>query len=332
MDEIMNITPSTDATTLPKGLLPPTEIVSLEVEMPETMVQMSGGVELNTTPQVPDIAWDKLSQIAQAPGNPNVIMVDEEVRICNMKPSLYPDKDFTIVQAFAAAGQDLTAAPPSKVDLREDWWVIKNQGSTGACAGFSSSSLMEYCFTKTKRINAGETIAPRPIWMAAKETDKFIDYPTTFVEQEGTSLNAVLAFLQRYGCVRESVMPFASLYAQTSQQFYAQAAALRIASFYNVGKTQSSWKQWLSKYGPLYVAINVDSTWMDYSKTAGILSNYNTSQIFGGHAVLICGYDSDKDYFIFKNSWGPNWGDNGYAYASSRWCAQAVLEVYGVSV
>ncbi|MES6389984.1 C1 family peptidase, partial [Cutibacterium acnes] len=129
-----------------------------------------------------------------------------------------------------------------------------------------------------------------------------------------------------------SVMPFASLYAQTSQQFYSLAAALRIASFYNVGKTQSSWKQWLSKYGPLYVAINVDSSWMSATKNSGVLTQYNVNQIYGGHAVLICGYDTDKDCFIFKNSWGTNWGDGGYAYCSSRWCAQAVLEVYGVSV
>jgi C1A family cysteine protease len=331
MDEILNITPSTDAASLPKGLQPPTEIVNLPVDEVEIELR-SSNVEMNSTLLVPDEAYDELTEIALSPGNANVIIVDDEVRICNMKPSSDPDKDFTIVQAFAAAGQDLSAAPPSRVDLREDWWAVKDQGSTGACAGFSSSSLVEYCFTKTKRIKAGETVSPRPIWMAAKETDKFIDYPTTFIEQEGTSLNAVLNFLQRYGCVRESVMPFSSLYSHTVQQFYAQSAALRIASYYNVGKTQAAWKQWISKYGPLYVAINVDSSWMDASKTFGALSQYNTSQIYGGHAVLICGYDSDKDYFIFKNSWGSTWGDGGYAYASSKWCAQAVLEVYGVSV
>lgn len=331
-DVIMNVMPSADGTTLPKGLQPPTEIVKIPVEVPEKIVQFADGVELNSVPKVPNTAYDKLTEIAQSPGSPNVIIVDNQVRICNMKPSIDPDKDFTIVQAFAAAGQDLTAAPPDKVDLREDWFVVKDQGSTGSCSGFSASSLMEYAFTKTKRLNAGETIAPRPIWMAAKETDRYTDYPTTFIEQEGTSLNAVLNILQRYGCVRESVMPFASLYTQTVQQFYSQSAALRIASYYNVGKTQSSWKQWLSKYGPLYVAINVDSSWMNASKQSGVLNQYDTSQIYGGHAVLICGYDSKKDYFIFKNSWGTNWGDGGYAYCSSKWCAQAVLEVYGVSV
>ena len=34
----------------------------------------------------------------------------------------------------------------------------------------------------------------------------------------------------------------------------------------------------------------------------------------GGHAVLAVGYNDEKEYFIIRNSWGSNWGDNGYFY------------------
>lgn len=330
MDEVLNVVPSFDP--LPSnGMQAPSAIVDLQVDEAPVLVQSLESVELNTTPQVPDEAYNALANIAISDGNNKVILVDGEVRICNMMPSKNPEKDFSIVQAFAAAGQSMAAIPPPKVDLRESFWVVKNQGSTGACAGFSASSLMEYCFTKTKRLNTGETVSPRSIWMAAKETDDFNDYPTTFIEQEGTSLTAVLKFLQRFGCIRESVMPFSSLYSQTAQDFYTKSAALRIASYYNLTKNQTSWKQWLAKYGPIYAAINVDQSWMD-APSDKILSDYDTNNIFGGHAVLICGYDSVNDYFIFKNSWGKSWGDGGYAYCSSKWCAQAVLEAYGVSV
>ena len=36
----------------------------------------------------------------------------------------------------------------------------------------------------------------------------------------------------------------------------------------------------------------------------------------GGHAMLICGFDSAKNYFIVKNSWGSSWSNAGYAYLS----------------
>jgi C1A family cysteine protease len=33
---------------------------------------------------------------------------------------------------------------------------------------------------------------------------------------------------------------------------------------------------------------------------------------YGGHAILICGFDRVKKRLMFKNSWGPNWGKDGY--------------------
>jgi len=35
-------------------------------------------------------------------------------------------------------------------------------------------------------------------------------------------------------------------------------------------------------------------------------------QVVGGHAVLAVGYDDSNQWFIVRNSWGPNWGMQGY--------------------
>lgn len=37
-------------------------------------------------------------------------------------------------------------------------------------------------------------------------------------------------------------------------------------------------------------------------------------KVIGGHAVCAVGFDDTKQCFIVKNSWGPNWGINGYFY------------------
>lgn len=36
--------------------------------------------------------------------------------------------------------------------------------------------------------------------------------------------------------------------------------------------------------------------------------------ILGGHAVALVGYDDEKEMFIVRNSWGPEWGEKGYFY------------------
>lgn len=37
-----------------------------------------------------------------------------------------------------------------------------------------------------------------------------------------------------------------------------------------------------------------------------------SGQIFGGHAICIVGFNLKKREFYFTNSWGEEWGDNGY--------------------
>ena len=42
--------------------------------------------------------------------------------------------------------------------------------------------------------------------------------------------------------------------------------------------------------------------------------NVAKEQLLGGHAVCLVGYDDAHNWFIARNSWGPNWGDHGYFY------------------
>ncbi len=44
------------------------------------------------------------------------------------------------------------------------------------------------------------------------------------------------------------------------------------------------------------------------------LPKVSFEKFYGGHSMLIVGYDSSKRLFIVRNSWGESWADNGYHY------------------
>ena len=47
--------------------------------------------------------------------------------------------------------------------------------------------------------------------------------------------------------------------------------------------------------------------------SSGIFYDPNSPTTVTNHAVVIVGYGSDSlDYWIVRNSWGMNWGLNGY--------------------
>jgi hypothetical protein len=77
-----------------------------------------------------------------------------------------------------------------------------------------------------------------------------------------------------------------------------------------VGLTnQADMKQALADYGPFEATMLVYSDFFSYS---GGVYRHTSGQLQGGHAVTVVGYDDEEGYWIVKNSWGRNWGENGW--------------------
>ena len=185
-------------------------------------------------------------------------------RILNCEPSLETEDDWRIDTAEDAGV--LAAAPrvPARKDLRQSWWRIRDQGSTGSCVGWAAADgVLRWHFVKAGRIATSELLSARFQWLAAKETDTFNTRPTTFVEAEGTSLKAALDVSRKFGAVKDAVLPFATgqLYGGNAQTFYAIAAQLKISMYFNLGREIENWRTWLATKGPILTRLNVDSTW-----------------------------------------------------------------------
>lgn len=257
--------------------------------------------------------------------------------IYNCIASSEVENDWMVADAEASGILNPSGAKP-EVDLRTSWWEINHQGATGSCVGWAvADSLLRWHFVKSGQIKNNQKLSVRYIWVAAKEFDEHVVRPTTFIEKEGTSLKAALDIARHYGVVTENILPFESdkSFEGETNEFYMLAAKLRIAGYVNLGVDLDRWKIWISNNGPIVVRLNVDSSWINNainaSSTQGKLDKYDSQSVKinrGGHAAAIVGYK--KDYFIVRNSWGTDWGDDGFAYASDQYARAAFTEAYGV--
>lgn len=254
--------------------------------------------------------------------------VDVRRFILNCDPSAGAQIDWTFADAVDAGVVADAPARPA-VDLRGEDWPVRHQGTTGACVGFAAADgVLHWHYRQAGLLAAGERPSPRFIWMANKETDRLSAFPTTFIESAGTQIKYALRVARRYGCVPESTLPMSgALSALTTAAFYARAARYRIGSYHNLGRDPDRWRSWLSNQGPILIRAAIDRTWDRATAAGGELDVHDAGAARGGHAACLVGYT--ESHFIVRNSWGPGWGDGGFAYASDAYAARAFDEAYG---
>jgi len=91
----------------------------------------------------------------------------------------------------------------------------------------------------------------------------------------------------------------------------------------------------LFSVGPISVAIDAEYDLQMYK--SGIFSSTSCSNTTLDHAVLLVGYGitpTNKTYYIVKNSWGTEWGEDGYVYFSAdipNMCGIATDSCYAVA-
>jgi C1A family cysteine protease len=136
---------------------------------------------------------------------------------------------------------------------------------------------------------------------------------TTFYDS-GAYIRDGFKVLNQRGCAGESFFPYDVFsYIDTPTAEAEENAELhKISGYYRVYLPQL--KSVLAEGYPVVLGIDV------YERFEGLMAAvYGIipmpepgERLLGGHAVVAVGYNAD--YVICRNSWGEQWGDNGYFY------------------
>jgi len=130
--------------------------------------------------------------------------------------------------------------------------------------------------------------------------------------------------------------------SQPAQNQFQSAAAYKINGFNRLSKSGDDYKvdmlavkQNLAQGAPVVIGMMVGGTFMQgmLGEKVWIPSSDDYNKMgFGGHAISVIGYDDflEGGAFQIMNSWGKEWGENGFAWIRYKDFDFFVKEAYGM--
>ena len=131
----------------------------------------------------------------------------------------------------------------------------------------------------------------------------------------GAQIRDGIKTLAKLGVCSEICWPYniQNFAVQPGHNCYREAANHRILSYYRIN-TLDEMVHCLNSGYPFVFGFSVyDSFESEEVANTGIVNMpTGNEQLLGGHAVMAIGYDMNKKRFLVRNSWGINWGQQGY--------------------
>lgn len=197
---------------------------------------------------------------------------------------------------------------PSIMDLRENDSPIFDQGQEGSCTANAGCGCYDYYKWKSGEWALFITSRRFLYWLElAMDGNKGQD--------AGSSLTTCAEAFAQKGVCLEATWPYGQgdMFTEAPAEAWAQATRFKIASAVQVQQDLMSMQECLAAGNPFIFGISV---YESFENSAGgdIPMPGANEQLLGGHALCCVGYEDLSNRFIFRNSWGTQWGDAGYGY------------------
>ncbi|XP_061351505.1 ervatamin-B-like [Gastrolobium bilobum] len=191
---------------------------------------------------------------------------------------------------------------PESLDWRKYGVVtgVKDQGPCGSCWAFSAAGGIEgiHALTTGSLISLSE--------------QELLDCETASSGCSGGYKDKALAWVIRNGGISSEIdYPYQAKQGACKSSEVPNVAS--IDGYVNVDRSDNGLLD-ATKHQPISVSVN--ATGFQFYKSGIFDGPGCANSTSTNHAVIVVGYDSlnGEDYWIVKNSWGKDWGIDGYIW------------------
>jgi C1A family cysteine protease len=196
---------------------------------------------------------------------------------------------------------------PRKVDLRGLCSEIERQGDLGSCTAQALAGNIEFLdkiadfkYTDVSRLF---------IYYNERALMHTIRYDS------GASLRVGIKTLKNSGVCEETLWPYqiSKFTRKPPLKCFTDAKKHRITSYHRI----SSLNEMLACLAEGYAFVFGFTVYESFEsqevlRTGIVHMPKKEEKAIGGHAVMAVGYDQASKRFIVRNSWGKDWGKDGY--------------------
>ena len=191
---------------------------------------------------------------------------------------------------------------PKQVDWRKEYKVssVKNQGHCGSCWAFSASEATEGVWA----------IKHNVLYNLSQQ--ELVDCSTENRGCNGGSMDKAFEYIINNGLCTNLSYPYVAEQGECEKD--QCEPVVKLTNYTDINPNNEKALKRATAQQPVSVAIQANKRSFQMYQS-GIYSDLDCGTNLD-HGVLVVGYgkdnNSDMDYWIVKNSWGPLWGENGY--------------------